>query len=112
MPSIPRMFMGCCKKNSKKRHGIFVLTKVNGFAFCPKMLYLCSTRVEIPRQNGLSPLFYAIFRRKIGKITRRIRKNICRKGKIVSILVKIMSIFGARRSLVIYKTSIMNVNVC
>ena len=88
-----------------------MLTKVNGFAFRSKMVYLCSTRVEIPRQNGVSPRFFAIFRLKIGEITRRIRKNIRRKGKIVSNLVKIMSILGARKSLVIYKTSSVNVKV-
>ena len=88
-----------------------MLTKVNGFAFRLKIYYLCSTNVEIPRQNGVSPLFYAIFRLKIGKIPRRIRKIIRRKGKIVSIVGKIMSILGARRSLIIYKTSTLNVKV-
>ena len=60
---------------------------------------------------GVSPLFYGKNRWEIGKITRRIRKNIRRKGKIVSNLVKIMSILGARKSLVIYKTSSVNVKV-
>ena len=88
-----------------------MLTKVNGFAFGLKIYYLCSTEVEIPQQNGYLHYFYAIFRREIGKIPRRIRKNIRRKGKIVSILGKIISILGARRSLVIYKTSTLNVKV-
>ena len=60
---------------------------------------------------GCLHYFYAIFRLKIGKIPRRIRKNIRRKGKIVSNLVKIMSILRARMSLVIYKTSTLNVKV-
>ena len=88
-----------------------MLTKVNEFAFRLKILYLCSTNVETPRQNGVSPLFYAIFRLKFGETPRRIRKNIRRKGKIVSIVGKIMSILRAHRSLVIYKTSTLNVKV-
>ena len=60
-------------------------------------------------KSGYLHYFYAIFRLKIGEITRRIRKNIRRKGKIVSIVGKIMSILGARKSLVIYKTSTLNV---
>ena len=62
-------------------------------------------------KSGCLHYFYAIFRLKIGEIVRRIGKNIRRKGKIVSILVKIMSILGARRSLIIYKTSRVNVKV-
>ena len=88
-----------------------MLTKVNGFAFGLKIYYLCSTDVEISSKTGYLHYFYAIFRLKIGKIPRRIRKNIRRNGKIVSILGKIMSILRARRSLVIYKTSTLNVKV-
>ena len=89
-----------------------MLTKVNGFAFGSKIYYLCSTNVETPRRTGCLHVFYAIFRLKIGEINRRIRKNIRRKRKIVSIVGKIMSILGARRSPVIYRTSSVNVNVC
>ena len=99
------------KNTSKKRHGIFVLTKVNGFAFRSKIYYLCSTNVETPRRTGCLHVFYAKNRWEIGKIPRRIRKNIRRKGKIVSNLVKIISILVARMSLVIYKTSTLNVKV-
>jgi hypothetical protein len=63
-------------------------------------------------KTGYLHYFYAIFRRKIGEITRRIRKIVSNLVKIVSILGKIMSIIRARRSLVIYKTSTLNVNVC
>jgi hypothetical protein len=98
-------------KNIKKRHAIFVLTKVNGFAFRLKILYLCSTNVETPRRTGCLHVFYAIFRLKIEKITRRIRKIVSNLVKIVSIVGKIMSILGARRSVINYKTSSVNVKV-
>ena len=88
-----------------------MLTKVNGFAFRLEIYYLCSTNVETPRRTGCLHVFYAIFRLKFGETPRRIRKNIRRKGKIVSIVGKIMSILRAHRSLVIYKTSTLNVKV-
>ena len=89
-----------------------MLTKVNGFAFRPKIYYLCSTEVEIPRSIGASPLFFAIFRQKIGKITRRIRKITRRIRKIIRRIRKIISILVARKPIIISKMSIMNVNVC
>ena len=60
---------------------------------------------------GYLHVFYAIFRLKIGKITRRIRKIVSNLVKNISIVGKIVSIIGARMSLVIYKTSILNVKV-
>ena len=62
-------------------------------------------------RTGCLHYFYATFCLKIGKIPRRIRKNIRRKGKIVSIIGKIRSILRARMSLVIYKISTLNVKV-
>ena len=62
-------------------------------------------------RTGCLHYFYAIFRLKIGKIPRRIRKNIRHVGKIVSIVRKIRSILRARMSHVIYKTSPLNVKV-
>ena len=79
-----------------------MLTNVNEFAFRSKINYLCSTEVEIPWKSGYLHCLYAIFRREIGEIPRRIRK-------IISNLVKIISNLGARKSIVVYKTCTMNV---
>ena len=105
---IPKLFL----KKSKKRQSDFVLTKVNGFAFCLKIYYLCSTNVETPRQAGFLHVFYAKNVWEIGEIIRHVGKIVSIIRKIVSNLVKNISIIRARKSFVIYKTSSVNVNVC